>query len=68
MGNEVFTESNNLTSVTFIGKTLDQVQNIEDESGQLYYPWGISDTSIIHVAWFDIAFKNIFLNYHLRCK
>ena len=40
----------NLKSLTFLGKTLEQVQNIEDEYGYKHYPWGIADTSIINVA------------------
>lgn len=36
--------------IVFQGKTLEQVQNIEDENGNKCYPWGIEDTSIIHVA------------------
>lgn len=39
-----------LTSVTFLGKTMEQVQNIKDNQGVNRYPWGISDTSIINVA------------------
>lgn len=39
-----------LTSVTFEGKTMEQVQNLEDGNGNKHYPWGISDTSIINVA------------------
>ena len=39
-----FTECRNLTSMTFLGKTLAQVQ------GMTNYPWGISNTSIITVA------------------
>lgn len=34
--------SGSRTSVTFMGKTLAQVQ------GMTNYPWGISDTSVIH--------------------
>ena len=41
--------SDELTSVTFLGKTLEQVQNIEDGNGNKRYPWGIEDTSIINV-------------------
>lgn len=39
-----FTECGSLTSMTFLGKTLAQVQ------GMTNYPWGISNTSIINVA------------------
>ena len=40
-----------LTSVVFYGKTLEQVQNIEDDNGNKQYPWGIEDAaSIINVA------------------
>ena len=45
-----FNDCNNLTSIVFQGKTLEQVQNIEDKYGNKHYPWGISDTSIITVA------------------
>ena len=45
-----FMDITNLNSITFIGKTMQQVQDIEDGQGNKYYPWDISDTSIIHVA------------------
>lgn len=39
------------TSVIFKGKTLEQVQNIEDGNGNKYYPWGIPNpTDVITVA------------------
>ena len=50
IGNQVFSGCNYLTSVTFLGKTMEQVQNIEDGEGHKYYPWGISNTSIITVS------------------
>ena len=43
IGYEVFSGCSGLTSVTFEGKTLEQVQRI------FRYPWGISNTSIINV-------------------
>lgn len=43
IGEDAFSNSG-LTSVTFEGKTLAQVQEMDN------YPWGIEDTSIIHVA------------------
>ena len=49
IGENAFEYCNGLTGVTFIGKTLQQVQDIEDNEGNKYYPWGI-DTSIINVA------------------
>lgn len=39
-----------LESAVFYGKTLEQVQNIEDGYENKYYPWGIENTSIISVA------------------
>lgn len=50
IGEHAFDGCSGLTSVTFLGKTLEQVQNIEDGNGNKFYPWGISDTSIISVA------------------
>ena len=50
IGEGVFISCGNLTSVTFLGKTREQVQNIEDGNGNKYYPWGIEDTDIIHVS------------------
>ena len=50
IGYSAFYDCTNLTDMTFEGKTMEQVQNIEDEEGNKNYPWGISDTSIIHVA------------------
>ena len=50
IGSNAFYDCINLTSVTFLGKTMEQVRNIEDIDGYKQYPWGISDTSIIHVA------------------
>lgn len=47
---DAFTMCTSLSSVVFQGKTLEQVQNIENKSGIKKYPWGIEDTSIIHVA------------------
>ncbi len=44
IGNGAFEECSGLTSVTFQGKTLAQVQGMDN------YPWGISNTSIINVA------------------
>ena len=41
IGSDAFFGCHMLSSVTFHGKTLDEVQAME------YYPWGISDTSII---------------------
>ena len=43
IGSEALFGCHSLSSVTFDGKTLEQVQAMED------YPWGISDTSIINV-------------------
>jgi hypothetical protein len=50
IGYGVFCNCSGLTSVTFLGKTLEQVQNIEGGNGEKFYPWDISDTSIISVA------------------
>ena len=50
IGGSTFYNCSGLTSVTFLGKTMQEVQDIEDEYGRKLYPWGISDTSIIHVA------------------
>jgi len=50
IGFEPFGECSGLENITFLGKTLEQVQNIEDGEGNKYYPWGITDTSIINVA------------------
>ena len=50
IGEGAFYGCSGLTSVVFQGKTLEQVQNIEDEFGEKYYPWRIDDTSIISVA------------------
>ena len=44
IGNWAFGDCSGLTSVTFQGKTLAQVQEMDN------YPWGIEDTSIINVA------------------
>lgn len=41
IGNSAFNNCSGLTSVTFSGKTLEQIQAMEN------YPWGIEDTSII---------------------
>lgn len=41
IGEAAFSECGSLSSVTFKGKTLEQVQAMDN------YPWGISDTSII---------------------
>ena len=54
IGQDVVKNNYNLSNVTFIGKTLEQVQNIEDESGTKQYPWGIVDTSIIN-TWNDAS-------------
>ena len=50
IGISMFEYCPGLTSVIFQGKTIEQVQNIEDEYGDKWYPWGISNTSIISVA------------------
>jgi len=50
----VFKTNYNLANVTFLGKTLEQVQNIEDESGTKQFPWGIVDTTIIN-TWNDAS-------------
>lgn len=50
IGDEVFYWCDSLTNVTFLEKTLAEVQNIEDGNGVKQYPWGIEDTSIINVA------------------
>ena len=51
IGYAPFEGCSNLTSITFIGKTMAELENIEGSSdGGTYYPWGISNTSIIHVA------------------
>lgn len=50
IGDMAFDFCGGLTSVTFLGKTLEQVQNIEDGNGNKWYPWAIEDTSIINVA------------------
>ena len=50
IGGGAFQGCSNLANLTFLGKTLEQVQNIENEEGEKYYPWGIEDTSIITVA------------------
>lgn len=42
IGSDAFFGCNTLSSVMFEGKTLEQVQ------AMAYYPWGITDTSIIH--------------------
>lgn len=41
IGSDAFFGCHSLSSVTFQGKTLEQVQAMEN------YPWGITDTSII---------------------
>ena len=43
IGENAFYNCSSLTDVTFNGKTLEQVRAMNQ------YPWGISDTSIIHV-------------------
>lgn len=43
IGSNAFFGCHSLSSVTFLGKTIEQVQSMEN------YPWGIDDTSIIHV-------------------
>jgi hypothetical protein len=50
IGYDAFSGCSNLTSMVFQGKTLAQVQNIEDGYGNKYYPWGITNTSIITVV------------------
>ena len=50
IGGWAFQDCSGLTSVTFLGKTMEQVQNIEDGDEEKYYPWGITDPSIINVA------------------
>ena len=50
IGDYAFYGCSNLANLTFLGRTIEQVQNIVDEEGEKYYPWGISDTSIITVA------------------
>lgn len=54
IGQDVFKTNYNLANVTFLGKTLEQVQNIEDESGTKQFPWGIVDTTIIN-TWNDAS-------------
>lgn len=44
IGTQAFYNCTNLTSVTFLGKTIAQVQAMTN------YPWAIEDTSIINVA------------------
>jgi len=44
IGDYAFAGCSNLTSLIFQGKTLSEIQEIEN------YPWGIEDTSIISVA------------------
>ena len=41
---------NGLRIVIFQGRTLEQVQNIEDGNGNKQYPWGIENTGVITVA------------------
>lgn len=43
IGSNAFFGCHSLSSVTFLGKTIEQVQAMDN------YPWGIVDTSIIHV-------------------
>lgn len=50
IGSAAFSGCTDLTSVIFLGKTFDQVENIEDGIGNKQYPWGIENTSIITVA------------------
>jgi len=50
IGRSVFYGCSGLTSITFLGKTMQEVQDIEDEYERKCYPWGIEDTTIIHVA------------------
>lgn len=54
IGDDAFVGCSNLANLTFLGKTLEQVQNIEDEEGDKYYPWGITNTSIIK-TWNDAS-------------
>ena len=42
IGYDAFYNCNDLTSVVFSGKTMSEIQNMDN------YPWGIEDTSIIH--------------------
>jgi len=48
IGTNAFLDCTNLTSLTFKGKTLAEVQAMSN------YPWGISDTSIIK-TWNDAS-------------
>ena len=43
IGSDALFGCHSLSSVTFLGKTIEQVQAMDN------YPWGIMDTSIIHV-------------------
>ena len=50
---KVFDNCNSITNVTFLGKTMEQVQNITDLWNNKYYPWGLDlkygyDQPIIH--------------------
>ena len=47
IGSNAFSGCHSLSSVTFDGKTLEQVQAMAN------YPWGISDTSIISAELTD---------------
>ena len=42
IGSNAFFGCHSLSSVTFHGKTLDEVQAME------YYPWGLVNTEVIH--------------------
>ena len=44
VGYLAFHDNTNMESLTFLGKTLEQVQAMDN------YPWGITDTSIIHAG------------------
>ena len=47
IGENAFSNCSSLTSMTFTGRTLEQVKNIEDGSGNKHYPWGLDESKIV---------------------
>lgn len=53
-----FKDASSLSNVVFNSKTEIDIRAIKDQFGNLRYPWGISDTDIIHPGYIDNRYSD----------
>lgn len=55
---DTFKDATSLSNIVFNSKTEIDIRAIKDQFGTLRYPWGISDTNIIHPGYIDNRYSD----------